>query len=160
MIKKFNAETHTKIKILSKTVKQKQEVIDYKAEVYKIDHKFHQFLIKINKTSYHTKTQKIKNSTSYIVTNLEKNMNFLDIKMNHWQVETFHKIKDSWLYEDKFHKNNNTANAFSAINNFISILLNQFNIKSKNQIKVFQQQLIKVLTFLFYLFLSNITIHN
>ena len=45
---------------------------------------------------------KIVNYITSIITNYPELIDFYKFRLQHWQIETYHKIKDTWLNEDRY----------------------------------------------------------
>lgn len=56
----------------------------------------------------------------FLTNHPDQNIPFFDIKMNHWNVETYHHLKDTKLNEDKYRKSKENAKIYAIINNIIA----------------------------------------
>ena len=148
--KQFGQYFHQKKLIKEKYIIKynKNKIFNYRYQLFKLSKNEENinFLIYIEKEIHDIKTQETNNIIQqYISNHTNENIDYFNIKMNHWDVESFHKIKYVWLNEDRYHKSQKNAPYIAVINNFIAFIYNKLGIKVKNKLKVFQLKLYEAL---------------
>ena len=128
------------------------KIIKYNYKLYKLPKNKEKinFLIEIEKEIYNNKTKETSYVTQkYISNHTDEKLDYFKIKLDHWSVESFHKIKDVWLKEDRYHKCKENAPFIAVINNLLAFVYDKFGIKQKNKLKVFELALYEALISLF-----------
>ncbi len=111
-----------------------QTIITDIVRLIPINHAQYRYVLEINRESEHKQTQKINKKVLTFFTNIEelfsqKLLEFLyHIKLKHWSIESFHKIKDVLFKEDRYHKSIEGAKYQAMKINFMACILQKVNL--------------------------------
>ena len=132
------------IRTEEKTEKVKQQVIHRKSTLYKIKANGEgiTYSLVIEKTLHSLRNNTQKKQIQTLITNCpDETLDYALIKQHHWQVETFHKMKDVWFKEDRYHKSKQNASSYSFINNVLAFITQILDIKHQNELKILSFEL-------------------
>ena len=132
------------LKTEESTEKVKQQVIHRKSTLYRLKPNGEgiTYSLVIEKNIHSLKDNTQKRQIQTLITNCpDETLNYALIKQNHWQVETFHKMKDVWFKEDRYHKSKQNASSYSFINNLLAFITQFLGIKQQNEMKILSFEL-------------------
>jgi hypothetical protein len=142
--------------VFKHTNKKKEITSTIVAQTYKITSNSEQitYLLRIYKKEVDKNNKIIKESEREYITNYPHKIDFYRLRLDHWQVESFHKVKDVWLTEDRYHKGQHNAKVLSVMNNFVIQAYQIFNVKAANKLTAFYKDIEDALVF-FILFVFS-----
>lgn len=105
----------------SRLDKQGGKTIQHQWSLYQLkpNHRNITFYLEVIKTVSHKGNDKVI-IQKYLTNHPDQNIPFFDIKMNHWNVETYHHLKDTKLNEDRYRKSKENAKIYAMLNNIIA----------------------------------------